>query len=151
MNPHVGGGRCRRKKVQRIIVGPRLAASPDDQAFIFPLQMTKLLQGENRLLPRRFTAADGSTALPVASFTAVEVRLEQKGAVLATHALGTSAALRASAEDPATVILELTTAFTAANKGAIRERWTVSRDNAEFLAEPGKQVDRIVLDDIEIV
>ena len=111
--------------------------------------MTSILQGENRLLQRHLVLADGVTALPVASLKSVAVQLEQKGAVLATYTLDTDDALRAG-DDEASVILELTTAFTSAHKGAIRERWTLTATNAEFVAEPGEQVDRIVLDDILI-
>ena len=112
--------------------------------------MTTIIQGENRLLTRQLVLADGTTPLAVASLAAVTVALEQKGVVLASYTLGTDSQLRAGA-DASTLILELVTAFTGANKGAIRERWTLTRANAEFLAEPThQQIDRIVLDDISL-
>lgn len=112
--------------------------------------MTKLLQGENRLLTRQLTLADKTTALPVASIEHLSVVLSQKGQTVATYTLGSSPQLRASGA--AEVVLEITTALSATlSQGPVREIWTLRQPNAAFVAEPGTQVDRIVLDDIEIV
>lgn len=112
--------------------------------------MTTILQGENRLLSRQLVQSDGITPVVVAGLVSVRVDLLQRGAVLASYTLGVDAPLRA-AVDASTVTLELTTAFTLANLGAIRERWTLTRTNADFVAEPThEQVDCVVLDDIEI-
>lgn len=111
---------------------------------------TKIIQGENRLLPRSLTLADKVTPLPVAALARAEVALVQKGKVVDTFVLGTAPELRASAA--AELTLEITTArSTSLAKGPVQERWTLERTDSAFLAEPGKQVDRIVLDDIEIV
>ena len=111
--------------------------------------MTKILQGENRLLPRQLTLADKTTPLPVASLDRVEVVLSQKGSTVATYVLGTNPQVRATGA--AELVLEITTAVsTALAKGPVHEVWTLERANAEFVAEPGKQVDRITVDDIEI-
>ncbi len=111
--------------------------------------MTKILQGENRLLPRQLTLADKTTPLPVASLDRVAVSLIQKGKIFATYVLGTDSQLRASGT--AELVLEITTAASASlAKGPVQEAWLLERSNPAFVAEPGKQVDRIVLDDIEI-
>lgn len=113
--------------------------------------MTTVYKGENKLLERAVVASDGTTPFPVASLTAAKVELFCYGRLQKTLVLGVDPELRESSDSASTLVLELTTSITAAlDGGELRERWTLTRTNAAFSAQPGSQVDKIDVREITI-
>lgn len=113
--------------------------------------MTTVFKGENKILERSLVASDGTTPFPVASLTAAKVELFCYGRLQKTLILGVDPELRASPTDTFTLILELTTAITLLlDGGELRERWTLTRTNAEYTAQPGVQVDKMDVKEITI-
>lgn len=109
-------------------------------------------QGGNLLIELPLTQADGS-ALPVPSLDAATVELWQEG-----RNLRTTYTLEASADSPlraggeASLMLEITPAFSArCAKGIVKARWLLTVSDAAFAASGGVQLAPIVREEFLVV
>lgn len=107
---------------------------------LMPSSQHVLLKGENLLLVRPLFGPDGVTPLPVASAASIKAELYVENKLVGTYILGTNPELRA--KDLVTVELEITTAMsTAMPTGRLRERWTITTNDASFIADASKRTD----------
>lgn len=108
-----------------------------------------VLKGSNVLLSRPTFQADG-TVLPPSTFRDCSCELVQKGSVVRTLVMGTDDELRANGDDTG-LVLELTSAITdALSRGSLTERYKISIDDSEYVAEPDLDIKQIEITEVQI-
>lgn len=111
--------------------------------------MTIIARGENKLLTRTLTQANG-TALLVSSLTLARVELIQGGVIVATYTRGTNNELRSSGTDA--LVVELTAAFTASlTPGVLTERYTLHTLDLAFTVDGSTAKHVVELNRVSIV